>query len=192
LTIDDSKYHISDEEEIKNEFLVVRQSVRDPSKFQVLYDRYFETIFTFVFRRIDHEDVTADITSQVFYKALKNLKKYKFRGVPFSAWLYRIATNEVYLYYKNNKRKQVYSLEEERFQEIIDDNLFDDEIDVSEVIEAMKSLSEKEAEILELRFFEEKPFAEIAYILEISEANAKMRTYRSLEKLKRQLTRKVK
>ncbi len=192
MTIDDSKYHISDEEEIKNEFLVVRQSVRDPSKFQVLYDRYFETIFTFVFRRIDHEDVTADITSQVFYKALKNLKKYKFRGVPFSAWLYRIATNEVYLYYKNNKRKQVYSLEEERFQEIIDDNLFDDEIDVSEVIEAMKSLSEKEAEILELRFFEEKPFAEIAYILEISEANAKMRTYRSLEKLKRQLTRKVK
>jgi len=189
--IDDSRYHIS-RDQIEKEFLIVQQSIKDPSKFQMLYDKYFEVIFRFIFRRVDDENTTADITSQVFYKALKNLKKYRFKGVPFSAWLYRIATNEVAVFYKSNKRRQVFSLEEERFQEIVGENLDDRDVDYSDLIHAMKVLSEGEAEILELRFFEEKPFAEIAFILDISEANAKMRTYRSLEKLKHQLLTKVK
>ena len=82
--------HIS-QEEILKEFEAVQRAVRDPAQFQILYDRYFTVIFNYVFRKIDNEDITADLTSQTFLKAMKNLKKYKYRGVPFSAWLYRIA-----------------------------------------------------------------------------------------------------
>lgn len=189
--IEDSKYHIS-KGEIEEEYQVVKLSVKDPSKFQLLYDKYFEVIFNFIFRRTDDEDITADITSQVFFNALKNLKKYKFKGVPFSAWLYRIASNEIANYYKRNKRKKVFSLEEEVFQEIIDDKIDEDNVSSEIVVNAMKILSEGEAEVLELRFFEDKAFAEIAYILDISEASAKMRTYRAIEKLKRHLNVEVK
>lgn len=179
-------------EEIASEYEVVRASVKDPAKFRELYDRYFEMIFRFVFRRVDDEDITADITSQVFFNALKNIKKYEFKGVPFSAWLYRIATNEINRYYRNNNKKQVFSLEEDIFKELVDENVDDHNIDHSGLILNMKNLSEGEAEVLELRFFEEKTFAEISYILEISEAGAKMRTYRALEKLKRLLNHEAK
>ncbi len=148
-------------------------------------------MFRFIYRRVDDEDVTADLTSQVFYKALKNLKKYRFKGVPFSAWLFRIATNEIAAFYRASKRNRIFSFEEEVVQEFVEENL-DEELDLGELKFAMEKLSESEVEVLELRFYEERPFAEIAYILDISEANAKMRTYRALEKLKKQLVRKVK
>lgn len=186
----DPKYHIS-QSEIDKEHQVVLQSVKDPSQFQYLYDKYFEAIFRFVLRRIDDEQTTADIVSQVFYKALKNLKSYRYKGVPFSAWLYRIAANEVAGFYKSSKKKQIYSLEEDLLTEIVEENAEDIPIDHSALIEKMKSLSDTEVEVLELRFFEEKAFAEIAYILEITEANAKMRTYRALEKLRQALKKEV-
>lgn len=122
---------------------------------------------------------------------MKNLKKYRFRGVPFSAWLYRISANEVAAYYKISKKKQVFSLEEDIFSEIVEENMDEEPVDHSELIAKMKTLSDTEVEVLELRFFEGKSFAEIAYILEISEASAKMRTYRSLEKLRKSLKKEV-
>lgn len=189
LSLIDPKYHIS-QSEIEKEHQVVIQSVKDPSQFQYLYDRYFEAIFRFVLRRIDDEQTTADLVSQVFYKALKNLKNYRYKGVPFSAWLYRIAANEVAGYYKASKKKQIYSLEEDLLAEIVEENAEDAAVDHSALIDTMKSLSDTEVEVLELRFFEEKAFAEIAYILEITEANAKMRTYRALEKLRKALKMK--
>ncbi len=190
IAINSSKYHISNDEIVK-EYEIIKLSIKRPSKFKIIYDRYFEMIFRFIFRRVDDEDITADLTSQVFFKALSNLKKYQFKGVPFSAWLFRIATNEVAAYYRSNKRNRVFSLEEEVIQEIVDENLEED-LNFDELKIAMLSLSESEIEILELRFYEGNPFAEIAFILDISEANAKMRTYRALEKLRKRLTQKVK
>ena len=94
--------HIS-QEEILKEFETVKGAVKNPAQFQVLYDRYFTVIFNYIFRKIDDEDITADLTSQTFLKAMRNLKKYKFKGVPFSAWLYRIASNEVNRHYQLTK-----------------------------------------------------------------------------------------
>lgn len=86
----------------------------------------------------------------------------------------------------------MFSLEEEIFSEIVEENLNDEPVDHSELISKMKKLSDTDVEMLELRFFEGKSFAEIAYILEITEANAKMRTYRSMEKLRNALIKEVK
>ena len=182
--------HIS-QEEILNEFHEVQESVKNPEKFQILYDRYFSAIFNYVYRRIDEEEITADLTSQTFLKALRNLKKYKFRGVPFSAWLYRIASNEIYRHYRLTNKKLVYSFDEYEFENLIEQNAEqDEEPDIDYVIRQMHTMSESDIEVLELRFFEEKGFAEIAYILEISEATAKMRTYRAIEKLRKLLKRR--
>ena len=182
--------HIS-QEEILKEFKTVQQAVKDPAQFQKLYDRYFTAIFNYIFRKIDDEDITADLTSQTFLKALKNLKKYKYRGVPFSAWLYRIASNEVNRHYWLTNKKQIFSFEEHEFENLIEQNVeIEEEINIEYIIQQMHNMSESDIEAIELRFFESKSFAEVAFILGISEANAKMRTYRAIEKLRKLLKRR--
>ncbi len=192
LKVIETDRHISPEE-ITAEYEVVRQAMKNPAVFQTLYDRYFIRIFHFIFRRIDEEQITADLTSQTFLKALGNLRKYTFRGVPFSAWLYRIAANEVNRHYRNTRQKMVFSIDEEEFELLLGQHTDEEaeEIDTEFVISQMRTMNEAEIEVLELRFFENKSFAEIAYIIDISEANAKMRTYRAVEKLRKLTTRRI-
>ena len=182
--------HIS-QEEILKEFETVKGAVKNPAQFQVLYDRYFTVIFNYIFRKIDDEDITADLTSQTFLKAMRNLKKYKFKGVPFSAWLYRIASNEVNRHYQLTNKKLVFSFDEQEFENLIEKNTEEEkELDIDYIIQQMQTMSESDIEVIELRFFESKSFAEISFILEITEASAKMRTYRAIEKLRKLLERR--
>lgn len=176
------------DEEIRSEHEIVEQAKNDAQYFAKLYDRYFDDIFYFIYRRTDDEATTADITSQTFFIALKKLSKYTHKGLPFSAWLFRIATNEVNKYYRSKKSKRIYSLEEGRIKEIMEEagEEGDDE-KMSKVIAALNSLPTEVIEIMELRFFEEKSFKEIAFILDISESSAKMRIYRTLKRLREQI-----
>ena len=187
--IDPNKHQ--SQEDILKEFEIVQRAVRDPEEFQILYDRYFASIFNYVFRKIDDEDITADLTSQTFFKALRNLRKYKFKGVPFSAWLYRIASNEVNRHYRQTNKKQVFSFDEREFENLLEQHqTYSEEVDIEDIIHKMKQMNESDIEVLELRFFEGKSFAEISFILDISEANSKMRTYRAIEKLRKLLERR--
>ena len=111
--------------------------------------------------------------------------------MPFSAWLYRIASNEINKFYRQSNRKLVFSFDEQEFENLIEQNTEEEkELDIDYIIRQMQSLSETDIEVLELRFFESKTFAEVAFILEINEANAKMRTYRAIEKLRKLLKRR--
>jgi len=177
--------HHMTEEEIARENSLVEAAKRDAEKFSVLYDHYFEGIFNFILRRTDDEPLTADLTSQTFLKALQNLKKYEYRGLPFSAWLYRIASNEINKHYNKQKKKRVFSLEEERLLEIIDHTSEEDfnEEQISLLVKTLKDLPTDVMEVLELRFFEERSFKEISFILNIGESGAKMRLYRAVDKL---------
>ncbi len=182
--------HISHEEMLR-EFEIVREAARDPARFQVLYDKYFAAIFNFIYRRTDDEELAADLTSQTFLKALGGLKKYKFRGVPFSAWLYRIASNEVNRHYRSSRKKLVFSFDESEFENLISESTDQvEELDIERITQLMLTMSESDIEVLELRFFESKCFAEIAFILDITEATAKMRTYRAIEKLRKLMERR--
>jgi len=181
------------EEAIAQEHVLVEAAKKDEVAFGTLYDRYFDGIFGFIYRRTDDEDTAGDLTSQVFLKALQNLKKYQFRGLPFSAWLYRIAANEVNKFYRRKNKKIVFSLEEERVIEIMEETEeSSNEAHLKLLIECMNEMKTSVVEVLELRFFEEKSFKEIAYILDISESGAKMRTYRAIEKLKDNFDIKIK
>ena len=81
--------------EVKSERELINLAKKNSKYFEPIYKKYHEQIFRFVYQRLNNEDDAADITSQVFLKALLNLEKYEFRGFPFSSWLYRIALNEV-------------------------------------------------------------------------------------------------
>jgi RNA polymerase sigma-70 factor, ECF subfamily len=181
------------EAEILQEYAILDRSKKNPQAFGELYEKYFDRIFNFIYRQTDDEDLTADLCSQTFLIALKNVDRYQFRGVPFSAWLYKISSNEVNKHYRKQKNTKVFSLEEMRVRELIEqaNEDYDEEV-IQRLMEYLRDLPTDMLQVLELRFFEDKDFKEIAFILEITESGAKMRTYRALDRLRKNFKLRIK
>jgi RNA polymerase sigma-70 factor, ECF subfamily len=183
------------QEDIEYELQIIQKAQSDPNRFAPLYDKYYKQIFLFVYRRSDNEELSADLTSQVFLKAIVNLPKYEFKGVPFSAWLYRIASNEVNQHFRKNKSERTISMEDSGIERITQElSEFDEDAAFKEKIlmEGMQNLSQDEIQYVELRFFEDKSFKEIGFILNITENNAKVKTYRILDKIRKIISNRIK
>lgn len=181
------------EEEIRKEYLILERSKTDSKAFGILYEMYYDRIFNFIYRQTDDEDLTADLCSQTFLNALRNLHRFEFRGLPVSAWFYRIAANEVNKHYRKKNTDRVFSIEELRVKELIEElnDRWDEEL-IQKLLIYLKELPTEMLEVLELRFFEDKDFKEIAFILDITESGAKMRTYRALDRLRKNFNISIK
>src|SRR5437762_12660231 len=86
---------------------LVERAKEDPDAFGALYDRYFPQIYRFTYSRVRDQSLAEDVTSEVFFKALKNMKRYTYTGHPFSSWLYQIAVNAVADHYRGPRGKEV-------------------------------------------------------------------------------------
>ncbi|CAN5457662.1 sigma-70 family RNA polymerase sigma factor [soil metagenome] len=185
-----SSHHKSDIE-IQQELQQITAAKENPARFGVLYDKYYKLIFVFIHRRTDDEELAADITSQVFLKALINIKKYEFKGVPFSAWLFRIAFNEINMYFRKNNGQRVVSIDQGGILQIAQEVDLDENAEgIKQMMNAVKQLAAEDVQLIELRFFEKHSFAEVGAIIGITENNAKVKVYRILEKLKKVLSKK--
>lgn len=155
--------------------------------FGVLYERYFEIIFRFIFKRLGGDEANSgDLTQQTFLKAMSSIEKYEDRGFPFSSWLYRIAQNEVNLFFRGINKEVSIEVEERQLTHLLEEvNLgnYMSELDQEKLMLELNALPQESIDLIELRFFQELSFKEIADIYTISEANAKMRIYRILEKM---------
>ena len=181
------------ESEISTEARIIDQAKSDPKHFEVLYRRYHPEIFRYVYHKVRDQDVAGDVTAQVFVKALNKLKKYENRGLPFSAWLFRIAINEVNQYFRKNSRTRYLTLEDaglEQLQDTLEDT-GDQELLLATMKEVLSNLSEAEVTLIDLRFFENRPFKEIGEILGITEANAKAKTYRIMKRMRTRMEKKM-
>lgn len=170
-----------------NELEIVRLAKSDPLKFEPLYKKYYTQIFRYVYHRVEDEAVALDVTSQVFLKALNNIHKYEYRGVPFSSWLYRIAKSEVYQVYRDGKSSRMVDVDVATINVLLDevDEECTKEHKLHRIVQALKQLKENELSIVEMRFFEKRSFKEIADILYITENNAKVKCFRVIEKIKK-------
>ncbi len=178
------------EEAMQSEWEQIKAAQANPAHFRPIYNKYYNPIFRFVFRRTADEALTADLCSQVFLKALQKLSKYEYKGVPFSAWLYRIASNEVAQYFRETSKNRVVSLETEHLDHLQDEMEEPQGQQRREaMIKAFDDLRDSEVELIEMRYFEQRPFKEIADILGLTESNAKIKTYRTLEKMKKIILR---
>jgi RNA polymerase sigma-70 factor (ECF subfamily) len=172
----------------------------DPSKFGVVFDAHYASIFGYIFHRIADYDIARDIASETFLKAFLNIRSFKWKGVSISFWIYRIATNEIQQYFRNKK----YSFES--LESLIDSTVWDAVDPVSTVEEKtalekemqkhkdyvviqkkMKLLPMVYQEVLALRYFEQKNIKEVAIILNKREGTVKSLLSRGIEKLKRML-----
>jgi RNA polymerase sigma-70 factor, ECF subfamily len=173
------------EVQITEDQAVVELSLKDMSHFSALYEKYYENILRYVYQRVSTKEEAIDITAQVFLNAMVNLKKYSFRGLPFSAWLYRIASNELLLLFRKNKNKRCINIDEAGLHNITAE--LKDELEENKqkiFIAALDQLTAEDYELIQMRFFEQRSFAKVAEILGITENNAKVKTYRIIDKLK--------
>ena len=178
---------------LSDEEIEIREAKADPALFRPLYDRYYERIFKFLYQRLDEKEDAFDLCSQVFLKALTNLGKYRSVGVPFSSWLYRIARNELNLFYRRSKTQRTVNIETEGLHQIIDE-MEESRLDSygDRLIKAVAELDPDSLEMIEMRYFEKMSFREIGEILQITESNAKVRLYRILGRMKKTITKNEK
>lgn len=186
FSVTSNKYHKS-KEAIFQELAQIKKAQKNPDDFAPIYNKYYTEIFIYISRRVDDHELVADLTSRTFTKCLINLHKFKHMGVPFSAWLYKIAINEIRLFFRSQKNyPRTVCIDEYDIQDIVQETVEISNIELAEKLlpKLLSSLNETELQCIELRFFEKKSFKDIGFALGLTEVNAKVKTYRILKKLK--------
>ena len=188
LSTTSSSYHKT-KDEINEEIACVMRAQENPEHFGPIYEKYYNEIYVYIFKRVDEEYATAEITSQVFYKCLAIIGGFKYMGVPFSAWIYRIAINEINQFFRKQKsHPRTVSVTDYQLENLFPEfpKITPSEDKLSLIPKLLEHLSPNDLQLIELRSFEQKSFKEIAYLLDLTEVNAKVKTYRIIKKLQKE------
>jgi RNA polymerase sigma-70 factor (ECF subfamily) len=168
--------------------LIARAQADDQEAVSALYNAHIEAIFQYVSYRVDSRMTAEDITAEVFLRMVRGLKDYEDRGLPFGAWLFRIAANQVQEYYRQGKRIHEALLSDNERSDDTDplDRLARQE-ERQQLTEALRALPADYQDILILRFMKNLSHAEVATILEKSETAVRSLQHRALKALAEQL-----
>ena len=169
-----------------DERLLIEAAQKDPSRFAELYELHFARVYAYVARRVRDRAETQDLTAHVFQQALANLGKFKWRGAPFAAWLYRIASNAIADHARRNMR-ETNDLQSatETTAAAVD---LEDVERRARLFRALDKLPDDQRRVIVLRFAEEKSIREIADELGRSEGAIKQLQFRGLENLRSRLS----
>ena len=169
-----------------DEKLLIEAAQKDPSRFAELYELHFDRVYAYVARRVRDRAETQDLTAHVFQQALANLGKFKWRGAPFAAWLYRIASNAIADHARRNMR-ETNDLQSATETTAASVDLEDVERR-ARLFRAVDKLPDDQRRVIVLRFGEEKSIREIADELGRSEGAIKQLQFRGLENLRSRLS----
>ncbi|MGE5111702.1 MAG: RNA polymerase sigma factor [Acidobacteriaceae bacterium] len=165
-----------------DERLLIEEAQRDPSRFAALYEANFERVYAFVVSRVRDRDLAQDITAEVFHHALANLPRFEWRGVPFSAWLVRIAANAI------TDRWQRANREEELPPEDLEEAGADGAIERRAMLfKLVDTLPDDQRTVVVRRFVEQRSIREIARELGRSEGAVKQLQFRALQSLRQRI-----
>lgn len=178
-------------EKIMTEKDLILRAQSDVRYFEFLYERNFDKVYRFVFKRLSgNEEICGELTQITFIKAMHALPKYEDRGYAFSSWLIRIAQNEINMFFRKLKKDYHVDVNENQLNQLSIELNSEDFFTIQQqekLIDLLNSLPEDKLELIEMRFFNGMSFKEIAEVHQITEANAKMKIYRIIEKLKEQV-----
>ncbi|UTW61532.1 sigma-70 family RNA polymerase sigma factor [bacterium SCSIO 12741] len=180
---------------LEQEALEIKRAQKDSAQFEVLYKRYFLPVFRFVRQRVGSHHDAGDITSLVFAKALHQLHRFEPRGIAFGSWLFRLASNEVNNHYRQLKKERTLFVSDRDSETMADwggEELHDQNPEErrSLLIQLLRELPQADVELIELRFFEQRSFREIAEILQLTETNARVKVHRVVDKMRRMIKSK--
>jgi RNA polymerase sigma-70 factor (ECF subfamily) len=144
-----------------DERLLIEAAQADPARFAELYEQNFDRVYAYIARRVRDRDRAEELTAEVFHQALANLGRFEWRGVPFAAWLLRMAANAIHDRWKADARES----------ELPEEELVD-------------SLPDDQRLVVVRRFVDQRSIREIAKELERSEGAVKQLQFRALQSLK--------
>ena len=171
-----------------DEATLVEEAKNSPEAFGLLYERYIDRIYNYVYYRTGNHHDAEDLTAKVFHQALKHIPRYEDRGAPFSSWLYRIAHNLVANWHRDRSRRQVVSLDQVTLVAPAGDNSPFEHAARSErrdtLLEAIRRLPADRQQLLILKFVERLPNAQIGRIMGRTEGAIKSLYHRTLVSLR--------
>ena len=166
-----------------DERLLIEAAQKDPACFAELYEINFERVYAYVVKRVGDRAETEDLTAEVFHQALANLKRFEWRGIPFAAWLFRIASNLITDRWQRSGR------------EVADESgrLESAQVRAAEIEEVerratlfrlVETLPAEQQRVVVLRFVEEKSIKEVAREIRKTEGAVKQLQFRALTSLR--------
>jgi RNA polymerase sigma-70 factor (ECF subfamily) len=167
--------------------VLVKAIAGDKEAFGILYERYVGRIYTYIYYRSGNKHDAEDLTARVFYRAIEHIGRYDQRGVPFSAWLYRIAHNLVANWHRDRQRRQEVPIDDMvNLQAKLEppELAMLNRMDVERMMRVIKSLSPERQELIILKFVQDMSNAEIGRIMQRSEGAIKSLYHRTLLSLR--------
>jgi RNA polymerase sigma-70 factor, ECF subfamily len=161
------------------ERLLVEAAQADPARFAELYEQHFERVYAFIAGRVRNRQEAEDLTSQVFHKALQNLRQFQWRGAPFAAWLLRIAANCMADHWQRAARER-----DDPPPQPPDETAAADIERRALLFQLVGALAPDQQRVIVARFVEQKSIRDIAQELERSEGAVKQLQLRALQNLR--------
>ena len=187
-------------EQVDEDELLVQEARGDLSSAGRLFDKYYDKIFRYIYHATFDKTLTEDLTSNVFVAVFSHLKRFTWRNIPFRAWLYRIATNEIRMHLRRKKSAVVILergdlAEEERAPapDTAHPSASEALIAREEQVllhSAMGELASKYQVVIVLKYFEDKSIAEISQILDRRQGTIKSQLHRGLARLQEIMVRR--
>lgn len=180
---------------LQEESQLVAQAKKNPDAFGALFDHYHPKILAYLIHRTGNVALAQDLSSETFFKALTKLWQFQFRSISFSAWLYRIASNEMKMYFRGKRSVSLDSLMESASFDAKDPSDIMDELkeaeekllqkkDFLDIQKKLLNLSFIDQTVITLRYLEEKEISEIAEIVGKREGTVRSILSRGLQKLR--------
>ena len=167
-----------------DERLLIEAAQKDPARFAELYENNFERVYAYVVQRVGDRAETEDLTSEVFHHALANLRRFEWRGIPFAAWLFRIAANLISDRWERSNREQVAD-EPERIESAQAKNEGFEEVERrATLFRLVDTLPVEQRRVVVLRFVEQKSIKEVAREIRKTEGAVKQLQFRALSSLR--------
>jgi len=175
----------------QDEAELVARAKADPEAFGQLYERYVRPIYNYIYYRTGNAQDAEDLTARVFQRASQHLPRYTDRGLPFSAWLYRIAHNAVANWHRDESRRQALPLNGTALTDLRADapeETLEARRQQELMLRAIRRLPGERQQLLILKFVEQLSNAEIGVVMNRSEGAVKSLYHRTLQALRDEMT----
>ncbi len=169
---------------------LVALAKEDKAAFGELYERYLQKIYSYVYYRTGNVHDAEDLTAKVFIRALSHISSYVEKGVPFQAWLYRIAHNLAANWHRDQGRRKIIALDDyvvHSLKSEAPDRLNEEREEQSQLLEAVRRLPEDRQQLILLKFVERMSNAEIGAIMGRTEGAIKSLYHRTLLALREEI-----
>jgi RNA polymerase sigma-70 factor (ECF subfamily) len=173
--------------EFSDEVVLAQAAQGDGEAFGALYSRYVSRIYTYIYYRTGNPADAEDLTARVFFRAMRHISTYRDRGLPLSAWLYRIAHNLVANWHRDNSRRKEVPLQESMVGRLGEGHPEHELLQLEEserLLAVIRNLSSERQQLLILKFVEHLSNAEIGQIMGRTEGAVKSLYHRTLLSLR--------